>query len=256
VYVADSANNAVRSLIYGGYQLTIGAVANAASELTGPVSGGEVLVLYGSGLAPNGLAVNSVGPLGYFPTSLNDVSVNFGNYAAPILYTTTTQIAVVVPYEVSATTTQLFVQYQGEFSAPFPVTIAKATPGIFTSNLSGQGLAAAINVSTGAYNNAANPANAGDFVEIYLTGAGQTSPPGVDGQPYGGPAPCVLMSNITIGGMSVSPQYCGGVPSQIAGLTQINVPIPPGLPAGLVPISVTVGGVSTQPGVTIAVSGH
>jgi uncharacterized protein (TIGR03437 family) len=256
VYVADSANNAVRLLIYGGYDLSITVAANAASELTGSVSGGEVVVLYGAGMAPAGLAVNSIGASGGYPTSLNGVTVNFGNYQAPILYVSPTQTEVVVPYEVSGATTQVFVEYAGQFSAPFPVSLAQSTPAIFTSNLSGQGLAAAINASTGAYNNAANPANSGDFVEIYLTGAGQTSPAGVDGQPYAGPAPCTLSSSITIGGITEQPQYCGGVPGQIAGLTQINVPIPTGLPASLVPISVTVGGVSTQPGVTIAVSGH
>jgi len=256
VYVADSANNAVRLLIFGGYELSIAVAASAASELTGSVSGGEVVVLYGSGMGPAGLAVNSVGASGGYPTSLNGVTVNFGNYQAPILYVSPTQTAVVVPYEVTGATTQVFVGYAGQFSAPFPVSLAQSTPAIFTSNLSGQGLAAAINVSTGAYNNAANPANAGDFVEIYLTGAGQTSPAGVDGQPYAGPAPCILSSSITIGSSTESPQYCGGVPGQIAGLTQINVPIPKGLPAGPVPISVTVGGVTTQPGVTIAVSGH
>jgi uncharacterized protein (TIGR03437 family) len=61
---------------------------------------------------------------------------------------------------------------------------------------------------------------------------------------------------VTIGGVSESPQYCGGVPGQIAGLTQINVPVPTGLTAGLVPVTVTVGGVSAQSGVTVAVSGH
>ena len=67
---------------------------------------------------------------------------------------------------------------------------------------------------------------------------------------------CNLAVTVTIGGTSEPPQYCGGVPGVIPGLTQINVPIPSGLPAGLVPVSVQVGGVNTQSGVTIAVSGH
>jgi uncharacterized protein (TIGR03437 family) len=117
-------------------------------------------------------------------------------------------------------------------------------------------LAAAINVSDGSYNSAAHPANWGDFVEIYVTGAGQTTPAGVDGQPYAGQAPCSLPSNVTIAGTSGPPSYCGGVPGQIAGLTQLNVKIPTGLTAGLVPVSVTIGGVTAQSGVTVAVSGH
>jgi uncharacterized protein (TIGR03437 family) len=258
VYIADSANNAVRMLVFAGYQLSIAAGANSASNLTGPVSGGEVLVLYGAGMGPGGLSVATVGTNGLYPTSLNGVTVTIGGYAAPILYTSPTQVAVVVPFEVSGETTQAFVQYQGQFSAPFPVTLAQSTPGIFTANLSGQGQAAAINDSNNifTYNNSANPANAGDYIEIYVTGAGQTSPAGVDGQPYAGLANCTLKASVTIGGVTESPQYCGGVPGQIAGLTQINVPVPVGLPAGNVPISVTIGGVTAQSGVTVAVSGH
>jgi len=256
VYVADSANNAIRLLTFAGYQLSIAAVANAASNLTGPVSGGDVVVFYGSGMGPAALSVNSVNVSGVYPSTLNGVSVTIGGYPAPILYASATQLAAVVPFEVSGGTTEAFVQYQGQFSSPFPVTLAQSTPGIFTADLSGQGQAAAINFGSKSYNSAANPANAGDFIEIYVTGAGPTSPAGADGQPYGGPANCKLSSSVTIGGITESPSYCGGVPGQIAGLTQLNVPVPPGLPAGNVPITVTIGGVSAQSGVTVAVSGH
>jgi uncharacterized protein (TIGR03437 family) len=258
VYLADSANNAMRLLIFGGFQLSISAAVNAASNLVGPVSGGEVVVFYGAGMGPANLAVNSLGSSGTYPTTLNGVTVYFGSYAAPILYVSATQVAVVVPFEVGSGTTEVSIQYRNQFSSGFPVSIAQSTPGIFTANLSGQGQAAAINDHNNAfsYNSASNPASAGDYIEIYVTGAGQTSPAGVDGQPYAGPASCVLPVKVTIGGVSESPQYCGGVPGQIAGLTQINVPVPAGLSPGLVPVTVTVGGVSAQSGVTVAVSGH
>ncbi|HEX3744639.1 MAG TPA: IPT/TIG domain-containing protein [Bryobacteraceae bacterium] len=258
LYIADSGNNAVRMLANGGYQLSIAAAANAASNLTGPVSGGQVVVFYGTGMGPATLAVGAIGSNGSYPTSLAGVTVTVGGHPAPILYASAAQTAVVVPFEVSGVTTQVFMQYQGQFSAPFPVTLAQSTPGIFTANLSGQGQAAAINDANNVftYNNSANPANAGDYIEIYVTGAGQTSPAGVDGQPYAGLAPCLLPASVTIGGVTESPQYCGGVPGQIAGLTQLNVLVPPGLTAGNVPISVTIGGVTAQSGVTAAVSGH
>ena len=258
VYVADSANNAIRLLTYGGYGLSIAAVVNGASNLTGPVSGGDVVVFYGTGMGPGSLLVNTVGSNGNYGTTLGGVTVYFGSTPAPILYVSAAQLAVVVPFEVSGATTETYIQYQGQYSAPFPLAIAQSTPGIFTANLSGQGQAAAINDhnNTFSYNNSANPASAGDYVELYVTGAGQTSPPGVDGQPYAGPAPCNLPVTVTVGTVSGPPQYCGGVPGQIAGLTQINVLIPSGLTAGNVPVSVKIGGVTAQSGVTIAVSGH
>jgi len=258
VYVADSANNAIRMLIYGGYELSIAAAVNAGSNQVGAVSPGEVVVFYGTAMAPNGLVQNQPGPNGQYSTSLAGVTVYFGTYQAPILYVSPTQVAVVVPFEVSGSTAQVFILYQGNYSSPFPVSVAQATPGIFTANPSGTGLAAAVNIHNGAYsyNSPANPANAGDYVEIFLTGTGQTNPPGVDGQPYSGLAYCVLPVTLTVGGQTIAPQYCGGVPGIIPGLTQINIPIPSGLTAGLVPVTVQFGGVAAQSGVTIAVSGH
>ncbi len=258
VYVADSANNAIRLLINGGYQLSIAAAVNVASYLTGPVSGGEVVAFFGTGMGPATPQASSVGSNGLYPTTLGGVTVYFGNYQAPILFVSATQVNVVVPFAVSGATSLVSILYQGQYSSPFPVSVAQSTPGIFTSNASGQGLAAAVNDHNNvfSYNSASNPASAGDYVELYVTGAGQTSPAGVDGQPYAGPAPCTLPAIVTVGGVSGPPQYCGGVPGQIAGLTQINVQIPAGLTAGLVPVSVKIGGVIAQPGVTIAVSGH
>jgi uncharacterized protein (TIGR03437 family) len=258
VYVADSANSAIRLLTFGGYQLSISAAANSASNLVGAVSGGEVVVFYGTMMGPATLTVNQPGANGSYSTSLAGTTVYFGNYQAPILYASATQLAVVVPFEVSGSTVQAFIQYNGQFTSSFPVSVAQSSPGIYTADLSGKGLAAAINIQNGAYsyNSAAHAANAGDYVEIFLTGTGQTNPAGVDGQPYTGLANCVLSAAVTVGGKSVTPQYCGGVPGEIPGLTQINLQIPSGLTAGLVPVTVQFAGVSAQSGVTIAVSGH
>lgn len=261
LYIADSGNNAVRLLIFGGYTLSIGAAANAASEQVGAESGGEVVVFYGTMMGPAGLVVNSLNANGQYSTTLAGTTVNFGNYQAPILYTSATQVAVVVPFELSGSTVQASIQYQGGYSSPFPVSVAQATPGIFTANLSGKGQAAAINVtSSGAtsYNNAANPANANDFVELYLTGTGPTNPAGVDGVPYAANANCVLTATVTIGGKNAPVQFCGTPQGVIPGLTQINAQIPAGLSAGAASLTVAFGpssNIAAQNGVTIAVSG-
>jgi uncharacterized protein (TIGR03437 family) len=257
LYVADSGNNAIRLLTFGGYELSIASAVNAASNLSGPVSGGEVVVFYGTAMGPATLVQNQPGVNGQYSTNLAGTVVYFGTYQAPILYTWATQVAAVVPFEVSGSTVQAFIQYQDQYSSSFPVSVAQASPGIFTADLSGKGLAASVNVQNGAYsyNNAAHPANAGDYVELFVTGTGPTSPAGVDGQPNPANTPCALPVAVSIGGKSVQPQFCGGPQGVIPGLTQVNVQIPAGLAAGLVPVSIQFGGVSTQPGVTVAVSG-
>jgi uncharacterized protein (TIGR03437 family) len=255
LYVADTGNNAVRYLTFGGFELSIAAAVNAASNLSGPVTGGEVVVFYGSYMGPANLVVNQPNSNGLYSTSLAGTVVYFGDYQAPILYTSANQVAAIVPFEVSGSTLQAFIEYQGSYSAVFPVSLATFAPGLFTANVSGAGQASAVNLPENTYNSAAHPANAGDYVELFLTGTGQTSPAGVDGQPFAGLASCVQTPVVTIAGQRVSPQYCGGVPGVVPGLTQINVQIPPGLTAGQVPLSIQFGGVSAQPGVTIAVSG-
>jgi uncharacterized protein (TIGR03437 family) len=258
LYVADTGNNAIRMLSFGGYELNIAAAANSASNLSGPIAGGEVVVFYGANMGPGGLVVNQTGSNGQLSTNVAGTSVYFGSYQAPILYTSASQVAAIVPFEVSGSTVLASLAYQGELSAPFPVSVAAANPAIYTANLSGTGLAAAINLQSGGniYNSAAHPANAGDYVELFLTGTGQTTPAGVDGQAYTALSQCVQTPvTVTIGGQSVIPQYCGGIPGVVPGLTQINVQIPTGLAAGLAPLAVQFGGVSTQPGVTLAVSG-
>ena len=257
VYVADSANNAVRLLLLGGYQLKISAVTNSASVLSGPISPGEIVVLFGTGLGPASLVQYQPGPNGQLPTELAGTVVYFGNYRAPLLYTWASQVAAVVPYEVTGSLVQVFVEYQGQLSAAFPVSMATATPGIYTSDFSGKGLAAAVNIQHLAYvyNDAAHPANAGDYVELFLTGTGQTNPPGKTGFPNLGLSTCVLPVSVSVGAKTITPQYDGGWPGAVAGATQVNVQIPSGLPAGAAPVVVQVGGVSTQPGVVIYVSG-
>jgi len=255
LYVADMANNAVRLLQYAGNGLGIGAVTNAASSVSGPVAPGEVVVLYGSGLGPAQLTQSRIDPTsGLVGTSLAGTSVIFGGKPAPVLYTWATQVAAVVPYSIAGANVQVFVQYQGQSSAPVTVPVAAVAPALFTADSSGKGQAAASN-QDGTVNGAAHPAKVGSYISLWLTGAGQTNPAGVDGQPGAAPLPQpVAAVSVTIGGQSVTPQYAGQAPTAVAGVMQINAQIPSGTQAGnAVPVVVQVGGVSTQAGVTIAV---
>jgi uncharacterized protein (TIGR03437 family) len=52
-------------------------------------------------------------------------------------------------------------------------------------------------------------------------------------------------------------QYVGGAPGDVAGLLQVNVTVPAGVtPGSAVPVVIRVGNVTSQTGVTIAVSAH
>ena len=264
VYVADSANDAVR-LLY----LQFSAVTNAASNLTGAIAPGEVVVLYGSGLGPASLATYQL-ENGEVPPSVAGTSVYFNGTAGPVLYASSTQVAAIVPFELTGTSAQVYVSYQGLTSTPIAVPLASVAPALFTANDSGTGQAAAIN-QNGSYNNAANPASSGQYVSLYGTGFGQTDPPGQDGAftlvPPAGvlPLPVLQPVTVTIGGKPANINYAGGAPGIVQGVMQVNAQIPSGLPAGNAAVVVTFAvptpccagsTLQSQAGVTVAVSGN
>jgi hypothetical protein len=78
------------------------AVDNAASELSGPVAPGAIVVLYGSSLGVAQLTSAHVSGDGLYDAQLAGTSAQFNGIPAPIIYTSATQVAAVVPYERSA----------------------------------------------------------------------------------------------------------------------------------------------------------
>jgi uncharacterized protein (TIGR03437 family) len=256
VWVADTRNNAVRLLQFTGGGTTVSAVTNGASNLSGPVAPGEVIVIWGSGLGPTPLVQYQADSNGMVPTSVGGTSVFVNGVLAPVLYASANQVAAVVPFGINGAPAQLYVQFQSVTSAPFNLSVASQIPAIFTLNGSGAGQAAAINNKDGSINGAARPAKAGDYVQLYITGAGQTNPAGTDGLINAGPGPVPKGEvKVTIGGLPANVNFAGGAPGAVAGVLQVNAQIPSGVTAGgAVPVVVQVGTSNSQPGVTIAVT--
>jgi hypothetical protein len=104
-------------------------------------------------------------------------------------------------------------------------------------------------------NSASKPAARGSIIQIYATGEGQTSPIGVTASVTGTDLKTpVLQVKVSIGGQDAVVQYAGSAGGAVAGLLQVNAVVPQAVsPGAAVPISVSVGGVSSQSGATIAV---
>ena len=255
VYVADTGNNAARVLQPLASGLGVSAVVHGASNQVGAIAPGEVIVLYGSGLGPATLVQAGVGANGLLPTTLGGASVLVNGALAPILYASANQTAAFVPFEVSGPRAQIVVLNQGQTSAPATVNVAATAPGIFTPNGSGSGQALAVNVADGSVNGPSHPAAAGAYVTFYVTGAGQTNPPGQNGAPGSvlAPLPQVNGLTATIGGKQAAVQYAGGAVGLVAGVVQVNLQVPAGLAPGAAQVVVQVGGVPSQAGVTIQV---
>jgi len=187
------------------------------------------------------------------------VQVQFGGYAAPLTYVSSTQINAVVPYEIQdLSNLSAMVTYESQTSNAFPTTTTSTAPALFTSNGSGAGPVACLNQDS-TYNGPTNPAPKGSYVVLYATGEGQTAPQGVTGEVTGlsavpplTPQP-VLPVTVLIGGQSAFVAFYGEAPGIIAGVLQLDVQIPLNVASGSIPLSISVGGKSSQPGVTISV---
>jgi uncharacterized protein (TIGR03437 family) len=241
--------------------VVITTVVNAASFTAGAVAPGEMVTISGSGLGPVSPLGLTLDPNGKVGNWLGGVSVSFNGYLAPLIYASATQINCVVPYEIDGATDVLAqVNYSGQ-SGTFALKATAMTPGIFTLNGSGTGTVAAANSSSG-YNGRDNPAPAGSTVIVYLTGEGQTVPRGVTGDVTGintssdgpiTPQP-LLTPSVTIGGLPATIAFYGAPPGTVAGVMQLNVQIPVGLPTGNQPLSVSFGASSaSQTGVRVSV---
>jgi uncharacterized protein (TIGR03437 family) len=259
LYIADSNNNAVRRLQPTSRPTLVCALADAASESVLPVTPGKIVVIYGTSMGPSTISIAA--PVnGAFGSQLAGSSVSFNGVAAPLIYTLAGQISAIVPYEVTGSSVaQVSVSYAGQ-SSTFAVPVAAAAPSIFTANGSGVGQAAAVNNVDSTLNSAANPVKVGGYIQLYATGEGQTSPAGMDGvlAPLTLPLPAPLLAvTATVGGQNATVVYAGAAPGAVAGLMQVDVLIPAGVPTGSqVPVVLQVGTAATGAGVSIAVSGN
>jgi trimeric autotransporter adhesin len=236
------------------------AVVNSASYLQGTVAPGDVIAIFGIGMGPNALTIfdPSAPPI---PTSLPAIapstSVTINGTAAPIIYTSATVVGVIVPYTVSGATASIVATYGGLASQPVIVTLAAADPGIYSLASSGLGQGAILNFLAGDYsvNSISNPAAKGSVVIIYATGLGATtsatynqlipiSPAVTPAQP----------PTVSIGGVGATVLAAQAPMGSIPGLMQLNVTVPSTVKAGgTLPVIVTVGGVASQAGLTMAV---
>ncbi|MBV9746448.1 MAG: hypothetical protein JO099_22040, partial [Acidobacteriia bacterium] len=254
IYIADTGNNAIRLLQPPAPAASLRAVTNAASNQAGAIAPGEIVVLYGSAIGPSHFQSYRLDANGMVPTSVAGTSVTFNGIAAPVLYTSPVQVAAVAPFGLTGQSAQVVVENQGQVAKALSVPVAAVAPGIFTANSSGQGQAVAFN-QDGSQNSAADPAAPGSTLTLFLTGGGQTASQSTDGLPGAQPLPrLALPVSVTIGGQPAPANFAGGAVGQVAGMSQVTVTVPSAIPPGsAVPVTIEIGGVSAQSGVTVAI---
>jgi uncharacterized protein (TIGR03437 family) len=238
--------------------LSSNAIQNAASFRGGAVAPGEIVTLYPAIDGPASLVPAALTADRRIATLIGGTRVLFDDVPAPMVYAIKGQMSAVVPYGVQGkNSTRVVVEYNGVKTAPVEIPVVGTSPGIFTI-ASGIGQAAVVN-QNGTLNSPQQPADRGSIVIFFVTGEGQTNPPGVDGrlnefsrlEDFPRPQ---LTPAVRIGGQTAEILYAGGAPGFLAGLMQLNVRVPILAPAGgSVTLEVSVSGAPSQSGVTMAV---
>lgn len=235
-----------------GARLQPTAILSDASLAAGPVAPGEIVALIGYGIGP---AVARQPAFSPSSLSLGRTRVLFDGKPVPLLYAEPNQIIAIIPFGVSGQdVTQMSIMRAGQLIVGLPLPLAPSAPAIFTVGKSGVGQGAILNQDS-TVNSPSNPAKRGSVVVLFATGAGQTDPPGVDGQVAGAILPHPSLSvSVQIGNLNAAVLYAGAAPGLVAGVLQVNCTIPGDVqPGDSIPVTLTVGAATSPAGVTLAV---
>jgi uncharacterized protein (TIGR03437 family) len=249
LYVADSTNNRVTHF------LKPGSVVNGATfQASLPVAQGALATFFGTGLDVDP-SVAGVLPL---PRALADRELVVNDEPAPVMYAGAGQVNFQVPTQAPVGNARVAVRMActKELLSGGTMVVATLTPGIYTTNASGQALA--VN-QDGSLNSPANPAARGSVITLYGTGQGQVNPPVDDGAPAPASPPATTAATPTTDGKTCQKaqenaicavvgntmaviQFSGLAPNMV-GVWQINLQIPPDTITGsAVPMVVVISG--------------
>jgi adhesin/invasin len=232
-------------------------VENAASfDLT--VAPGSYVALFGAGLSdPGNVAISNTLrlPQAIAFGGLDPVNVSFDVPSAGIsvpghlTYVGPGQVNVQVPWELQGQTSAL-VKVTIDYSPGNVVTVPVQpfAPGFYGP----AGTVAALDTNFVVINQN-HPAIRGQDVQLYVTGLGPVTnqPASGDAAPINGIPLCKTTNPVTVNigpspGEAVTADFSGLAPGD-AGLYQINIKVPTDLQPGNQPMTITVGGVTSQP---------
>jgi uncharacterized protein (TIGR03437 family) len=241
ILTCDSANR----VLYYAPQIT---AESAADYSTRALTAGMFASLWPT-ISTNVIGAGTAPESGFpLPITLADTQVLINNVPAPLYYVSPGQINVELPNGLpggGTATLQVVRQSTGQIYGGAEIQLAAADPGLFTSNGSGGGPVAAINVVDGSVNSASNPVARGQYISLYGTGEGSVPNAPPDGNPAPGAIPTATQPQVLLGPTgpnatllnSANITYSGLAPT-LVGVWQINILIPATAPTGSVPITI------------------
>ena len=244
----------------------VGGVVNGASFRPAPdnfVAPNGIISIFGRDLSLRTREVRA-GDLvkGRLPHSLVGVSVSIGGLPAPLFFVSPGQINAQLPSPILPGNWMLRVNRQNLLSNEAMIEVREVSPGLFAwpfSFIEGPLRAAVTHQDfspVGRGNpEGATPAHPGELIVLWATGFGPTAPSVFDGELPNFAAWLILPSKVWLNEAAVPGHlvfYAGQAPG-LAGLYQVNLILSEDSPIGDVEVVVEVGGVRSQPGMTIPI---
>lgn len=203
------------------------AVVSAASYRADSVAPGGIAALFGPSLA-SGTAIASSIPL---PATLAGASVTINGIPAPLFSVSPQQVNVQVPFELAPGSAMAEVTSTAGVTF-IPLTIRAAGPGIFTTNQQGTGEAIILDAVTFKRLSAAEPATAGEWIQIYCTGLGAVAQSGET----------ILKPELRLDGQPINSVSWSGLASGFVGLYAVNAQLPATLSPGTHQLQLVIAG--------------
>jgi uncharacterized protein (TIGR03437 family) len=224
-----------------------GGVVNAASYAP-LIAPGSFVAIFGQNLADAAASWGSAITDGKtLPTSLGGVQVQIDGKKAFINYVAPGQVNVLAPPDSTTSLVDIDVA-TNHGTATASVSMGAVSPAFFAYTLQGKLYpvaffanenvqVAAVGALVGA---ASRPATAGDYITLYATGLGQTTPPYPVGQVISGAFPITDLSQVQVlfGALPAKVLFAG---MTFAGVFQINVQVPDGIATGEAPVVLKIG---------------
>ncbi|MGA2329314.1 MAG: hypothetical protein ABSH05_23885 [Bryobacteraceae bacterium] len=222
----------------GPPESALNAVVSAADYRADGVAPGAIVSLWGTSLASGTITAPMPFPL---PTSLGDTRVTFGGIPAPLFFVSPGQVNAQAPFEVPPGSAVVEVT-SNLGAARMTVTVAAAGPGIFTRNMQGTGEGAILDAVNYRPITAADPAEAGEWIQIYCTGLGAVGGVVTTGDvPPMPPPETVVKPEVRIDGQPLVPDWAGLAPGWV-GLYAVNVKLPSDVSAGTHQLQIAMSG--------------
>ena len=247
-----------------------GVVLSTGTPVVSQISANSIITLFGQDFAPQGtLVLNPELDNGRVSTRLANTCVEVNGNRSPIFVVLPTQInlqasSLVSPGNGSVVVIRGCGTGNEQRSAPEPVAVGNVSPAFFNfvNNRNGQNPIAALHgggpdlAGPAGLFPGVTPAQPGEFVSLFATGLGPTSPQFESGEIPGQVASVTGTVSVSIDGAVAPPGdvFYVGVAPCCAGLYQVVVKIPDNASNGNLPVVLSVDGVATPAGPFIAVS--